>query len=97
MSAPDFTGSDTAEDYRIVASVVWPPDAVDDMLRDQRVRDAAHDLLAALQPFVDAYRKAACPVGDSDLYDEQPRHVGVTLSDCRRAVTALRKAGGRLL
>ena len=40
---------------------------------------------AALLPFVEAYCKAADPIGDSDLDDEQPRHVTVTLGDCRRA------------
>jgi hypothetical protein len=39
----------------------------------------------ALKPFVDAYTKHADQIGDSDLYDEQPRSVHVTLGDCRRA------------
>ncbi len=47
-------------------------------------------LREALRPFVDAYKKSACPVGDSDLYDEQPRSVSVTLGDCRRAARVLR-------
>lgn len=42
-------------------------------------------LEAALKPFVDAYTKHADQIGDSDLYDEQPRSVHVTLGDCRRA------------
>jgi len=46
-------------------------------------------LEAALRPFVDAYKKAADPIGDSDLYDEQPRSVSVTLGDCRRAALLL--------
>ena len=49
----------------------------------------AKTLEAALKPFVDAYLKAACPVGDSDLDDEQPRSVWVTLGDCRKAQRAL--------
>ena len=52
------------------------------------------DLRAALRPFVAAYMKAADEIGDSDLYDEQPRHVTVTLGDCRRARAALAAAGG---
>lgn len=39
----------------------------------------------ALRPFVEAYVKDADQIGDSDLYDEQPRSVRVTLGDCRRA------------
>lgn len=39
----------------------------------------------ALEPFVDAYVKHADQIGDSDLYNEQPRSVHVTLGDCRRA------------
>jgi hypothetical protein len=46
-------------------------------------------LANALAPFVAAYEKAACPVGDSDLYNEQPRSVSVTLGDCRRAAAVL--------
>lgn len=42
-------------------------------------------LRAALDPFVTAYRKGADPIGDSDLDDEQPRSVSVTLGDLRRA------------
>ena len=45
--------------------------------------------LNALQPFVTAYKKAADDIGDSDLYDEQPRAVYVTLGDCRRAARVL--------
>jgi hypothetical protein len=52
----------------------------------------AHLAQVALHPFVDAYVKAADPIGDSDLYDEQPRHVAVTLGDCRRAAAALAPA-----
>lgn len=53
-------------------------------------RVSAEDRLrAALRPFVDAYEKSAEPIGDSDLYDEQPRSVHVTLGDCRRAQRAL--------
>ncbi len=43
----------------------------------------------ALRPFVDAYKREACPVGDSDLYNEQPRAVRVTLGDCRLAARVL--------
>lgn len=46
-------------------------------------------LIAALRPFVIAYRKAADPIGDSDLYPEQPRHVTVSLGDCRKAALVL--------
>jgi hypothetical protein len=46
-------------------------------------------IIRALRPFVEAYAKAADPIGDSDLDDEQPRHVTVTLGDCRRASALL--------
>ncbi len=46
-------------------------------------------LQAVLMPFVLAYAKAADPIGDSDLDNEQPRHVTVTLGDCRRAASLL--------
>ncbi len=45
---------------------------------------AAPDLYAALKPFADAFRAATNP-GDSDLDDEQPYHITVTLGDLRRA------------
>jgi len=51
----------------------------------------AEKLIKALQPFVDAYVKHEEPIGDSDLYDEQPRSVHVTLGDCRRARALLRE------
>lgn len=52
--------------------------------------ERGNQLRAALRPFVDAYKKSACPVGDSDLDNEQPRSVSVTLGDCRRAARVLR-------
>jgi hypothetical protein len=52
------------------------------MTREQRIE-------AALAVFVESYAKAADPIGDSDLDDEQPRHVTVTLGDCRRAASLL--------
>jgi len=67
----------------------WPEAVV---AANLRVIAAAPALLKALRPFVDAYQKAADPIGDSDLYDEQPRHVTVTLGDCRRAATAIIRA-----
>jgi hypothetical protein len=42
-------------------------------------------LRAAIDPFVKAYHKSADPIGDSDLDDEQPRSVSVTMGDLRRA------------
>jgi hypothetical protein len=51
----------------------------------------AKQLEEALRPFVESYRKDADPVGDSDLYDEQPRAVRVSLGDCRRAYRAIRE------
>jgi hypothetical protein len=45
----------------------------------------AKELRAALAPFVDSYNLDADPIGDSDLYGEQPRSVRVTLGDCRKA------------
>jgi hypothetical protein len=52
------------------------------MTREQRIE-------AALAVFAEAYARAADPIGDSDLDDEQPRHVTVTLGDCRRAASLL--------
>ena len=52
------------------------------MTREQRIE-------AALAVFAESYAKAADPIGDSDLDDEQPRHVTVTLGDCRRAASLL--------
>ena len=46
-------------------------------------------LVNALRPFVAAYVKSADHVGDSDLYNEQPRAVYVTLGDCRKAERVL--------
>jgi hypothetical protein len=46
-------------------------------------------LESALRPFVDAYSANAEPIGDSDLYNEQPRAVYVTLGDCRKAARIL--------
>lgn len=46
-------------------------------------------LIDALTPFVTAYEKAADHIGDSDLYNEQTRHVTVTLGDCRIAARLL--------
>lgn len=43
----------------------------------------------ALRPFVEAYARSAEPIGDSDLYNEQPRSVSVTLGDCRKAAMLL--------
>ena len=47
----------------------------------------------ALIAFVWAYERQAEPIGDSDLYDEQPRSVSVTLGDCRRATALLHNVG----
>ena len=46
-------------------------------------------IIQALKPFVEAYVRDAAAVPDSDLDDEQPRHVAVTLGDCRRAAALL--------
>jgi len=46
-------------------------------------------IIQALKPFVQAYARDADPIGDSDLDNEQPRHVTVTLGDCRRAASLL--------
>lgn len=46
-------------------------------------------LTAALRPFVQAYVNARCEISDSDLDNEQPVHVTVTLGDCRKADAAL--------
>jgi hypothetical protein len=52
------------------------------MTREQRIE-------AALAVFAEAYARAADVIGDSDLDNEQPRHVTVTLGDCRRAASLL--------
>lgn len=57
-----------------------------------RDQELIRELAAALRAFVSAYLKAADPIGDSDLYDEQPRSVHVLLGDCRRAERVLREA-----
>lgn len=46
-------------------------------------------VVAALRPFVIAYNKKADHIGDSDLSNEQPRYVDVTLGDCRKAARLL--------
>lgn len=56
---------------------------------EQMMTERIARLERSLLPFVEAYEKAADPIGDSDLYDEQPRHVTVTLGDCRRAANLL--------
>lgn len=52
-------------------------------------------LVAALRPIVEAHEKAADQIGDSDLDNEQPRGVWVTLGDFRRARAALSQAAMR--
>lgn len=58
------------------------------------VETARYDgLFNALKPFAEAFRAKTDP-GDSDLDNEQPYHLMVTLGDCRRALSATyRKAG----
>lgn len=51
-----------------------------------------HELIVALRPFVESYERAADHVGDSDLYNEQPRSVEVTIGECRRAAMTLHHA-----
>ena len=46
-------------------------------------------IIQALRPFVEAYARDANPIPDSDLDNEQPRVVRVTLGDCRRAAALL--------
>jgi hypothetical protein len=71
-------------------------DSTEEMIRMREPRHAAppkaedaHKLRLALLPFVLAYAEAADPIGDSDLYNEQPRSVSVTLGDCRKAAALL--------
>lgn len=49
-------------------------------------------IILALRPFVEAYARDANPIPDSDLDNEQPRVVRVTLGDCRRAAAAIIRA-----
>jgi len=53
--------------------------AEDDAGREELLRE----LFAAIQPILAEYAKRD-PIGDSDLYDEQPVHITVTLGDLRR-------------
>ena len=46
-------------------------------------------LAEALRPFVAAHEKTAWEFSDSDLYNEQPRTVTLTLGDFRRARSVL--------
>lgn len=50
-------------------------------------------LLRAMQPFVEAYAAKDNP-GWSDLDNEQPINISVTLGDLRRALSAYVTAGG---
>lgn len=52
------------------------------------------ELIDALRPFVESYRQQDSAIGDSDLYDEQPMSVHVTLGDIRKASRALWRAEG---
>lgn len=54
-------------------------------------KSMADRLEEALRPFVESYKQNADPVGDSDLDNEQPRDVWVTLGDCRRARSVLQE------
>jgi hypothetical protein len=51
----------------------------------------AHALAMAMLPFVQSYENAACHISDSDLDNEQPRSVSVTLGDCRLAARLLKE------
>jgi len=53
-------------------------------------RERVLELEKALLPFVLAYQREAEPIGDSDLYNEQPRSVHVLLGDCRHAERVLK-------
>jgi hypothetical protein len=54
---------------------------------------AAHNqLIRALVPFAEAHRKGEEPIGDSDLYDEQPRSYHVDLGAWRRAARLVPKS-----
>jgi hypothetical protein len=55
----------------------------------EQLRKEKAELERALMPFALAYAIAADPIGDSDLDNEQPRHLTVSLGDCRRAAAAL--------
>lgn len=68
-----------------------PPNAAERATAAKVERRNSDLLIAALAPFVAAYEERADPIGDSDLDNEQPRGVFVTLGDCRRAAMALNK------
>lgn len=54
------------------------------VLQGCKDRDRIEDLEIALRPFVEAFAKVTNP-GDSDLDNEQPYHITVTLGDLRLA------------
>lgn len=56
---------------------------------EQKLRQENTRLRAALAPFVQSYERDAEPIGDSDLDNEQPRSVRMTLGDCRKAARVL--------
>ena len=73
------TDAEAAETYLGDTTPTFIVDA-DFARRLERQRDARR---AAIQPILAEYAKRD-PIGDSDLYDEQPVHITVTLGDLRR-------------
>ena len=60
-----------------------PGSASELLLFASRLERQRNELLRAIQPILAEYAKRD-PIGDSDLYDEQPVHITVTLGDLRR-------------
>jgi hypothetical protein len=54
-----------------------------------RLHKRIEALTKALARYVNAYASSADPIGDSDLFDEQPIAVRVTLGDHRHAARVL--------
>lgn len=81
---------------RITATVIWPEDAIEEMLADQRKRDAAHDLLASLKELIEVAEFVA---DDSEecraellCNDTGCAEVGCIIDKMKRARAAIRKA-----
>lgn len=95
-----WDGHTTSEKYQrlaLLASPIAPP--TEPINRSPEIPDNSVDthlariavLEAALRPFSDKHEAKADAIGDSDLDNEQPRSVYVTLGDFRRAWRALNK------
>ena len=67
-----------------------PVNSKDEILK--RYAALSQLLFDALVPFVDAYEKQDSAIGDSDLDNEQAKHLCVQLGEIRKAQAVLRMA-----